>query len=276
MSIWPSCISTSVRAKVRPMPSPPVDRSSAGSAWRNMSNTRGNMSAAMPTPVSRIRRIATSDCRSAVNQMWPSRGVNFTALFSTFANTCTSRAPSPSTEMAGCGGCMSSVCPAAVASGAIDSTAVRHQLSQIVRFTTQLDLVGGDARHVEQIVDEAHQLSDLAFDDVTCVCRRGQRRAALERLEREADRGERIAELVGERRQELVLALIRFEQFGGPVSDAKLQLAVERVAMVLGLPQALDQVLVREAQPERGLDREMEAPGCEDRGDREHRHRETP
>ena len=41
IAIRPSCISTSRRASVNPMPRPPADRSRIGSACWNMSNTRG-------------------------------------------------------------------------------------------------------------------------------------------------------------------------------------------------------------------------------------------
>ena len=46
---------------------------------------------------------------SAVNQICPPRGVNFTALLSTFAKICTSRAPSPSTQI-GVAGIRTSSC----------------------------------------------------------------------------------------------------------------------------------------------------------------------
>ena len=78
------------------------------------------------------------------------------------------------------------------------------------------------------------------------ACRRRRRRIALQAFEREPYRGERIPELVGERRQELVFALIRFQQFGGPVTDPKLQFPIQRVGIVLGLLQTLDEILVRE------------------------------
>ena len=95
ISIRPSCISTRRRASVSPMPRPPADRSRVGSACWNISNTRGRASGAIPIPVSRMRTTASSACWSAVNQICPPRGVNFTALLRIFAKICTSRVPSP-------------------------------------------------------------------------------------------------------------------------------------------------------------------------------------
>ncbi len=58
--------------------------------------------------------------------------------------------------------------------------------------------------HVEQIVDQAHHVPDLAIDDRALVARE---LAALDlhQMQRRDDRRERIAQLVAEHREELVL-----------------------------------------------------------------------
>ena len=49
----PPCISTRCLTSVRPMPSPPCDRSSVRSTCVNISKIRGSISGGMPTPLSR-------------------------------------------------------------------------------------------------------------------------------------------------------------------------------------------------------------------------------
>jgi hypothetical protein len=75
--------------------------------------------------------------------------------------------------------------------------------------SAQLDLAAGDARDVEQVVDEARELAHLAVDHVVgpLQARRGGGLGAQD-LDRVAHRSERIAQLVGEDREELVLAAV--------------------------------------------------------------------
>ena len=54
-SIVPPCSSTRLRTSVRPMPSPPCDRSSELCACTKRSNTRGSISGVIPMPSSRTR-----------------------------------------------------------------------------------------------------------------------------------------------------------------------------------------------------------------------------
>ncbi len=73
----------------------------------------------------------------------------------------------------------------------------------------QLDLAARDARHVEQIVDQAHELLQLPPDHFARPRQALRIRALrLQHVDRVADRRERIAQLVREHRQELVLALV--------------------------------------------------------------------
>ena len=73
-----------------------------------------------------------------------------------------------------------------------------------------LDHAARDARDLEQVVDQAHEMVHLALHDVCDLRRRGIGRAAriLSRCEAGEQRRQRIAQLVAERGQELVLAPI--------------------------------------------------------------------
>ena len=86
----------------------------------------------------------------------------------------------------------------------------RRQLHPLL---AQLEIVAGDAAHVEQIVDQPHQAAQLPLHGVARLFL--QLRAgvgALHDLERVAQRCERPAQLVRESGEELVLAPIRFAQ----------------------------------------------------------------
>ena len=193
-----------------------------------MSNTRGRTSGAIPTPVSRMRTTASSDCWSAVNQICPPRGVNFTALFRIFAKTCTSRVASPLTRTEAA----RQIHVQFVLGGPRERhdrfDGRRHQAARRVGLPAQVDLVGGDAGDIEEVVDKSHELSDLALNDLMRARRHGRRRTGLETFQRKANRRERVPELVRQRRQELVLPLIRLLQLGRPFLDAELQVAIQR------------------------------------------------
>src|SRR6476620_8803058 len=69
------------------------------------------------------------------------------------------------------------------------------------------DLAGRDARAVEKVVDEMLEIARLAIDDVTHALEHGIAIAdAFQELRTVADGGERVAQLVSERRQEMILA----------------------------------------------------------------------
>ncbi len=103
------------------------------------------------------------------------------------------------------------------------------------RLALQRDDAAGDPRHVEQVVDQVDQVLDLTLDDV--AGRRPLRFGQLlqaQQLHGGADRRQRIAQLVGQHRQELVLALGRFLEGAGrrleggrPLHDPRLELGVE-------------------------------------------------
>lgn len=87
-----------------------------------------------------------------------------------------------------------------------DDRLMEH-FGELDRFHSKLDAAARDSRHVEQVVDEAGQMRQLATHDGQLVV---ERLAALasdtDELKRGHDRRKRIAQLVGEHRQKLVLA----------------------------------------------------------------------
>ena len=88
-------------------------------------------------------------------------------------------------------------------------------------FLAKLNFPSADAGDVEQVVNEPGELFDLPLDDL---------RGPLERLVKfglscdehgVADGGERVSELVGEHREELVLAAVRLAQQPPPLVSAR-------------------------------------------------------
>ena len=144
-----------------------------------------------------------------------------------------------------------------------------------MRFTAQVDLVGGDPRDIQEVVDQPHELADLTVDHFAGAGRARRGRAGLETLDGEPDGCERIPELVRQRREEFVLPLIRFQEFGGSIVDAELQIAVQGFGVVLRGLEALDEILIVESQLEGGFDHPMESPGRRQRRDGEQRGQES-
>ena len=101
------------------------------------------------------------------------------------------------------------------------STASRTTSASVHRLLAQLELVLRDPRDVEQVVDQADHVLHLAFG----MCRARSTSAASSRVEphdlqRAADRRERVAQLVREHRQELVLATVARREIGGDLRSA--------------------------------------------------------
>ena len=91
-----------------------------------------------------------------------------------------------------------------------------HHLDEFHRFELELDLAARDARHVEQIVDQAHQVMDLALDDLALAPKRIAA-AHLHQVERSQNRRERIAQLMPQHREEFIFGAIGAAQcLGGP------------------------------------------------------------
>ncbi len=78
----------------------------------------------------------------------------------------------------------------------------------------QFDLALADAADVEQVVDQVHHLPQLALDDLARVVVHRLVARELHDLHRVADRCERVAQLVRERGEELVLAQVGIVQRG--------------------------------------------------------------
>ena len=75
---------------------------------------------------------------------------------------------------------------AASISGRLVSTARSHDRRQLDALAAQLDLAARDARHVEQVVDQPHQVVDLALDDLARRADRRRGRSARSRSKRVA------------------------------------------------------------------------------------------
>ena len=90
----------------------------------------------------------------------------------------------------------------------------------------QLEAVVGDPIEVEEVVHETHQLLQLPLHR-----RQGHRAnvgvalGALEHFEHVAERGQRIAQFVRQRRQEFVLLAVGGRQVGGQRPQIVLELA---------------------------------------------------
>src|SRR5207248_7591852 len=81
------------------------------------------------------------------------------------------------------------------------------------RLTPQLQLAAGDPRDIDQIVDEPHELIKLLrhhTDELLDLI--GLLRSGGNELDGGGERGERIAQLMSERGQELILAASTFAQ----------------------------------------------------------------
>ena len=88
-----------------------------------------------------------------------------------------------------------------------------RDVAQVGVCAAQLDLPGGDAVDVQEIVDEAGQVLRLPVDDLARLQRVGAlRRHPVENGQAVADGSERVAQLVREHADELALAPIRFRQ----------------------------------------------------------------
>src|SRR5262249_43527002 len=128
----------------------------------NRSKIRGRRSGAIPTPVSRTRRTASCPSWATVTVTRPPAGVYFRALSKRFLSTCSSRVASTSTH-AGTG--HRDLVPArqpGLLQGGHTTTGHPPQLD---RLPLEQDLPGRQTRDVEQVIDQAGQLTSLAADD---------------------------------------------------------------------------------------------------------------
>ena len=94
----------------------------------------------------------------------------------------------------------------------------------IDHFLLEPDLAPGDPGDLQQIVHKLRQLLDLVVDHVASPAKgRVFRPALLHDLDGVADRGQGIAQLVAEHRQELVLAGVGLGQLAGVRAKLVLQ-----------------------------------------------------
>jgi hypothetical protein len=87
------------------------------------------------------------------------------------------------------------------------------QPRQVHPLLLERDLPPRQARDIEQVIDEARQVADLAFEHRQDTRQRLRLGAAeAEELQGVGDGSQRVAQLVGEHRQELVLAAVGLRQ----------------------------------------------------------------
>ena len=84
----------------------------------------------------------------------------------------------------------------------------RDGIAQRDPLDVQLHLAARHARDVEQIVDEPRQVDELPLDDLL-LARELRAAAHLDEVQRSDDRRQRIAQLVAEHREKLVLGARR-------------------------------------------------------------------
>ena len=147
--------------------------------------------------------------------MYPRGGVYFAALVSRFAKTCARRAGSASTARSG------RDVDRQVVLALLDERAghlqrARQHVAEIDAHALERDLAARDARHLEQVVDQSHQVLDLALDD-GALLEQDVAGAQLHQLQRGRDRRQRVAQLVPEHGQEFVLGAagrLRLDRLG--------------------------------------------------------------
>ena len=143
--------------------------------------------------------------------MLPPSDVYLAALCSTLLKIWLKREKSPNTQTGVSGTWTDNAWRFESMSGRTISSAVLDDLAELDGLAVQRDLALRDARHVEQIVDEAGEVRDLPLDDLAHPGdARVVRRHLVEHLRGRDDRRERIAQLVRQHREELVLAPVRF------------------------------------------------------------------
>ena len=125
------------------------------------------------------------------------------------ANTCVSRTASPATAMGSVGQVDDQLVSSRLEHRPAGVDGRAHDGREIQRFALDIDQPPRDARDFQQIVHEANEVADLALHDGRHPRGNGVLEAAqFEELQTRQQRRQRIAQLVSERREELVLALI--------------------------------------------------------------------
>ena len=172
-------------------------------------------SGAMPMPLSLTRNSTKRASRRTLRWMRPPSLVYLAALLSRLPRICTRRVRSPRT-ISELGRAVDRELVAMLGDhrlqrldGARDDRLAAHG------SCARLDRAARDARDVEQVVDQPRQVQRLAVDDVARPLSCGLSiDAARHDLDGVADRRERIAQLVREDREELVLVPVGSLQRG--------------------------------------------------------------
>ena len=90
---------------------------------------------------------------------------------------------------------------------------IEHLLAQHQTLAAQLDLALGDARDIEQVIDQSGHVPQLALAHGHCLPGSGFRlHSPAQQTDRIANRRQRIAQLVRQHRQELILAPVSLLQ----------------------------------------------------------------
>jgi hypothetical protein len=166
----------------------------------------------MPMPVSQIDTAAHAPSRESATVMFPSRSVYFRRVVDEVGED------------------LAHADRIGVDHEALAAIDKRHAVSRIVdrravvldgvadrggevdRRLAQLDRPAVDARQLEEVVDQAHEVRGLTLEHFVHASRGLAVGRHAQDLQAVAQRRKRIAELVGERRQELVLAPVGLAQ----------------------------------------------------------------
>ncbi len=173
---------------------------------------RGSTSALMPTPVSLTRTTAFGSSRSTVTVTLASRR----RVLRGVAQQVLEHLPEPHRVARDRHRCARDADLEAMSAGVIDGAAHlrgdAHDARDVEALAFERDLPLRHPRHVEQIVDDSRHAPRLAGDDLQRTLRLGSRHLTLERGNGVDDRRQRIAQLVSEHPEELVLLPVRRQQ----------------------------------------------------------------
>jgi hypothetical protein len=148
----------------------------------------------------------------APSSMRPSGSVYLAALVSRLPMTCERRSGSASSRTFSAGR-LTTACDAWHRAAAARSPPRRHHRFQIDVVLLELELPARDARYVEQIVEQQRHALHLARNDFAApLALAVVGRVGVEDAHCIADRRQRIAQLMCQRGEELVLAAIGLEQ----------------------------------------------------------------
>ena len=216
-STVPPCISTRVRTRVSPIPNPPSGRSSDWSPWMNRSKMLGQQlgrdadaRVAHPQDDLVVESLGIQGDLAAV------RGV-LGGVVQQIRHNLLEPAGSASSHdrLARASSTVSSCRRASIErAGNLDGVIDRIELSSTVSFRSSIlpRVIAGD---VEQVVDQAGHVPDLALDDRESPV--DVRRVDVGRSEDQQgiqDRSQRVAQLVGQHGEEFVLAAVGLLGFG--------------------------------------------------------------